>query len=143
MPVVDIPTFDIPDSSYLEPDSPYHSGDNHFLKQLGEPQGFPWLSVELDTVELESDVEDWKSQLSDILFSPAPISSASAPSSVSSRPATPSPHPSTATESLLSRFFELPNTDLEKAVDISSDTSYICWKCHGDNQPPSPRHEPL
>jgi hypothetical protein len=142
IPVVDTSIFGLP-GAYLKLESPYYSGDNHLLNEFDDSQAVPWLSAELDAVDVESDAETGKAQHSDILSSPAPVSSSSPLSSVSSNPATPLRQPPTATETFLSRFPELTDIDLEKAVDISSKTSYICCKCHNDHQPPSVAHNAL
>jgi hypothetical protein len=140
IPAIDTSTFGLP-GAYLKPESPHHSDDNHLLSEFDDPQAVPWPSAELDAVEVESDAEAGKAQLSDILSSPAPVSSASPLSSVSSSPATTLRQPLTATETLLSRFPELTDIDLEKAVGIPSKMSYICWKCHNDHRPPSSGRE--
>jgi hypothetical protein len=111
------------------------------MHKFDDPQEFPWSSSEFEATELETDMEDCKTQLSDILFSPAAGSSTSALSSGSSYPATTLSQSSTGTQALLSRFPELTELDLQKVVDISSKVSYICCKCHDSHQPPPARHK--
>lgn len=142
IPAVDTSTFSLP-GAYLKPESPHHSGDNHLPNEFNASQAVPWPSTELGAINVENDAETGKAQLSDVLPSPAPVSPTFPLSSVSSSPATPLRQPSTATETLLSRFPELTDIDLEKAVDISSKTSYICCKCHNDHQPPSAARKAL
>jgi hypothetical protein len=139
IPAVDISAFDISNSAA---ESSHYSGNNHVLNQSDDPLGFTWLSGELDPFGLESETADWKTQLSDIFFSLGPVSSPSALFSVPSRPATPLCERRTAIEVLLSRFPGLTAMDLAKAIDISSNTSYICCKCYNTQQPPPPRHTP-
>jgi hypothetical protein len=140
IPAVDISTFD---TSNRSAESSHYSGTNHILNQSDDPLGFPWLPGELDSFELESDIMDWKTQLSEILFSLGLVPSTSALFSVSPRPTTPLYDRRTDIEALLSRFPGLTAMDLAKAINISSNTSYICCKCYNTQQPPPPRHTPL
>jgi hypothetical protein len=142
IPAVDTSTFGLP-GAYAKPESPHHSGNDHLLNGFDDSQAVPWPSTELGAINVESDAETGKAQLSDVLSSPAPVSPTFPLSSVSSNPATHLRQPSTATETLLSRFPELTDIDLEKAVEISSKTSYICCKCHNGHQPPSAARKAL